>query len=166
MKQRQIIYNANQVYISPQPIIKTFLLSFRHLIASRNSTTAPLKHLRCLLADAVPKLLHYRKAVAPLKHVGVAPGPHRLQRFHYLKAVAPLKRAGRLRRLEAVVQFPLPKGGGPIEASHAICRKKAPRITSNQMLLTQRIGGPGLAVRRPAPPALSILSLVRLTAVT
>ena len=36
--------------------------------------------------------------------------------FHYRKAVAPLKPPGRVPVLAVGAEFPLPKGGGPIEA--------------------------------------------------
>ena len=66
---------------------------------------------------AVKSSFHYRKAVAPLKPEIVVAGDLAAAGFHYRKAVAPLKQRGSATAAWPPASFPLPKGGGPIEAA-------------------------------------------------
>ena len=68
-----------------------------------------------MFARSLPSF-HYRKAVAPLKRDRRAHRPAGGLRFHHRKTVAPLKRGQDAAAEVEPEKFPLPKGGGPIEA--------------------------------------------------
>ena len=78
---------------------------------------APLKRECQGIQVLAQDRFHYRKAVAPLKRAGLLGADPQGRRFHYRKAVAPLKPDLASYAETAVAWFPLPKGGGPIEAT-------------------------------------------------